>query len=227
MSTKDSVDTFPARYLYQVGTYHTLANGQYNSHITLEALLRHGNYGFGTLPNADGEMVILNGAAWHINTEKEMTPLTLDCTLPYALVGQFFPQRMRSLRQINARDTYKKFTRLIPNEAKFSMALIRGTFSYVRVSIQPVITDRRLHFYSQERQHVEYEKRHITGDMVLLFTPMAYHGLHPTGTMAYFHSERAHIQGKVIDFKIETATLTMDVFDGVTLTTPYGDALYS
>ena len=128
---KRQVDTFPARYLYQVGTYHTLANGQYNSHITLEALLRHGNYGFGTLPNADGEMVILNGAAWHINTEKEMTPLTLDCTLPYALVGQFFPQRMRSLRQINARDTYKKFTRLIPNEAKFSMALIRGTFSYV------------------------------------------------------------------------------------------------
>ena len=227
MSFTDSVDTSPARYLYQVGTYHTLANGQYDSHITLQELLRHGNYGFGTLPNADGEMIILNGVAWHINTEKEMTPLTPNCTLPYALIGQFSPQRMRSLRQITARDTYQKFRRLIPNEAKFSMALIRGAFSYVRLSIQPMISDRQVHFYSQEREHVEYEKRHIAGDMLLLFTPMAYHGLHPTGTMAYFHSQRAHMQGKVIDFKIEKASLMMDSYDGVTLTTPLGDALYS
>ena len=47
--------------LFQYGTMAGIMEGAFSGSITLEELLKHGNFGIGTFDGLDGEMIIVDG----------------------------------------------------------------------------------------------------------------------------------------------------------------------
>ena len=71
--------------LYQHGTLGTLMAGLLEGTATIDELLKHGDSGLATLTGSDGEVIFINGEAYHANEKKEFVKLKGDELTPFAL----------------------------------------------------------------------------------------------------------------------------------------------
>lgn len=69
--------------LYQHGTLGTLMAGLLEGTATINEVLEHGNLGIATLTGSDGEVIFLDGKAYHANEHKQFIELTGDEKVPY------------------------------------------------------------------------------------------------------------------------------------------------
>ena len=58
--------------IFQHNTFTTLSSGFYKGTITLKEALEHGSVGIGTLDTANGEVTIINGIAYHGDSENHV-----------------------------------------------------------------------------------------------------------------------------------------------------------
>ena len=72
--------------LYQHGTLGTLMAGLLEGTASVNELLEHGDLGIGTLTGSNGEVIFIDGKAYHANEHKEFIELTGDEMTPYATV---------------------------------------------------------------------------------------------------------------------------------------------
>ena len=75
--------------LYQHGTLGTLMAGLLEGTASINDLLEHGDLGIATLTGSDGEVIFVDGKAYHANEHKEFIELTGDEMTPYATVTKF------------------------------------------------------------------------------------------------------------------------------------------
>ena len=81
--------------LYQHGTLGTLMAGLLEGTATINELLEHGNLGIATLTGSDGEVIFLDGKAYHANEHKEFIELKGDEKVPYASITNFKASKTR------------------------------------------------------------------------------------------------------------------------------------
>ena len=56
--------------LFQYSTIDALLAGVYDGEMTMEALRHKGDFGLGTLNGLDGELVVLDGTAYHVSRRR-------------------------------------------------------------------------------------------------------------------------------------------------------------
>lgn len=59
--------------LYQHGTLGTLMAGLLEGTATIQDILKQGDAGLGTLAGSDGEVIFIDGQAFHANAQNEFT----------------------------------------------------------------------------------------------------------------------------------------------------------
>lgn len=75
--------------LYQTSTVSALIAGLYDGTMTVEELLRHGDFGLGAFDRLDGELIILEGVCYHLRSDgSAVIARGLDRT-PLAAVTRF------------------------------------------------------------------------------------------------------------------------------------------
>jgi hypothetical protein len=79
--------------LFQYSTLPALSLGLYDGNLTFAQLLRHGDFGLGTLNALDGEVIVLDGRAWQMRSEGRVLPITPQRLTPFAVVTHFAPGR--------------------------------------------------------------------------------------------------------------------------------------
>ncbi len=70
--------------LYQHGTLALLVPGLLDGTITMKELLSHGDTGIGTGEGLDGELVILDGTPYQVDSNGSVNIVKDDFTLPFA-----------------------------------------------------------------------------------------------------------------------------------------------
>jgi alpha-acetolactate decarboxylase len=75
--------------LYQYSTASALMAGIASQGIQLSELLSHGTYGLGTMTDINGEVVILEGTAYHLQSSGAVRIVGVEEQLPYAMVTLF------------------------------------------------------------------------------------------------------------------------------------------
>ncbi|MGL5900814.1 MAG: acetolactate decarboxylase, partial [Lactobacillaceae bacterium] len=73
--------------LFQHGTMQMLVEGLLDGTLPLAELLKHGDIGIGTGDGVDGELVILNGIGYKIDTTGKAVKLPPDFKVTYADVS--------------------------------------------------------------------------------------------------------------------------------------------
>lgn len=75
--------------LFQYGTMAGIMEGAFSGSITLEELLKHGNFGIGTFDGLDGEMIIVDGKIYKTDYYGNSTIQPTSSTTPFASITTF------------------------------------------------------------------------------------------------------------------------------------------
>lgn len=84
-----NIDRIDDYTLYQTSTIAALLAGIYDGDLTVSELLQHGDFGLGTFNHLDGEMVVLDGACFHLRSDGTATVADGDQLTPFAAVTRF------------------------------------------------------------------------------------------------------------------------------------------
>ena len=118
--------------LFQVSTTGALVEGVTQGAITVGKLIQHGDFGIGTFADFDGEMVVLDGRAYHV-TPDGVSVAAETAQVPFAVVTHFAPEREAGFEAIASLDDLLGCLDGLRNTGnEFFAVRIDGVFGYVK-----------------------------------------------------------------------------------------------
>ncbi|WZO96429.1 acetolactate decarboxylase [Isosphaeraceae bacterium EP7] len=196
----------------QVSVINALMVGRYDGLMPIPELLRHGDFGVGTLDHLDGELTILDGKAYQVRGDGKVAAVPPDRSTPFAVITPFsedgnFPcQQVPTLEALDAH-----LDDALPQKNNFVAIRIDGRFDS--------ITLRSVH-----RQEPPYKPlaevaksqsmwTHTTktGTMIGIRSPAWVAGLNVPGYHWHFLTDDRTIGGHVLDCKFAQARVKFAV----------------
>ncbi|WP_207260939.1 acetolactate decarboxylase [Desulfovibrio sp. Huiquan2017] len=124
--------------LYQYATIDALLAGVYDGNLTMDRLLTHGDFGLGTLNGLDGELVVLDGVAYHAAAGGQTDIPAGAAMTPFACVTHFTPGIVLALPAIHGLDALNAaVTARLPSKNRFYAIRIDAAFDRVRTRAIP------------------------------------------------------------------------------------------
>lgn len=71
---------------FQLSLAHVLLEGAYDGIVTLSEVMGNGDHGLGTLDRLDGELIVVNGEAWHVPHTGIARRAPLDSRTPFVVL---------------------------------------------------------------------------------------------------------------------------------------------
>lgn len=119
---------------FQVGTLDALMAGRYDGDTTVAELLAHGDLGIGTIAALDGELVVVDGAAFVVGGDGVVRPVAGSTTTPFAVVCRFSPLvRSERTGPLSLAELHALVDELAPAGLDVSAVRIDGSFSGIRL----------------------------------------------------------------------------------------------
>ncbi|MDU1838373.1 MAG: acetolactate decarboxylase [Staphylococcus epidermidis] len=192
--------------LYQHGTLGTLMAGLLEGTASINDLLEHGDLGIATLTGSDGEVIFVDGKAYHANEHKEFIELTGDEMTPYATVTKFKADSSFKTSNKNQEEVFDEVKKQMTSENMFSAVKISGTFKKMHVRMMPGQEPPYTRLIDSARRQPEETRENIKGSIVGFFTPELFHGIGSAGFHIHFANDDRDFGGHIftdadIDYK--------------------------
>ncbi|MDR0299950.1 MAG: acetolactate decarboxylase [Streptococcaceae bacterium] len=190
--------------IFQHNSYHSLRSGFYKGTIALSEALRHGSIGIGTLDGANGEVIILDGVAYHGDANNQVRQVGLDDneTLPYVAVLDIKASDLNSLEFENllSDDLYAELAKSFSNYSLYGIK-ITGNFRLVEIMSKPAHNTAPYEEILEKQPHFKREK--LSGTMVGIWGPRHLESLYGSGYHLHFLSDDksfgAHVERFIVD----------------------------
>lgn len=192
---------------YQISTLQALALGFSKSVITVEELLRHGNFGLGTFEDVDGEMIVLDGKCYRAKDNGDAVLAEYDRGTPFATVCNFQPSRSEEFGNMNTIDQLKEWLTLRIEEdfGLNSMYAVRIDGEFSKIDARSESGTRAHHLTLKDALSVTQKAfifENIKGSLVCVYYPDYMDGINAAGWHMHFLSEDAKTGGHVFDANI-------------------------
>jgi acetolactate decarboxylase len=201
--------------------------GVYDGEVTLAALLKEGDFGFGTFNALDGEMVLLDGQAYRITAAGRVERPPLTTKVPFAAVTFFEADRRIPLapgltmaRFVSATD------RSLPTPNIFYAIKISGTFESVRTRSVPRQEKPYRPLTEVVKGQPEFRLTNVRGTMVGLRCPPYVKGINVPGYHLHFIAADRKAGGHVLDFTVQKAIAEIDDTNAFFLMLPSDSSFY-
>lgn len=190
--------------VFQTSTMSALLDGVYDGDITIEELLRHGDFGLGTFNRLDGEMVVLDGECYHLRADGRATKADRADRTPFAAVTHFAPSTTIDIDAPTSRtDVLALIDDAVDSPNLLYAIRVTGTFSTVHtrtVKAQtppyPPLTE------ASDGQAVKIFEQ-VGGVLVGFRTPEFEQGISVAGYHLHFLDADRTSGGHVLDFTLE------------------------
>ncbi len=213
--------------LTQVSTIDALMTGIYDGETTLSALLKEGDFGFGTFNSLDGEMVLLDGQVYRITGTGKVERPPLSTKVPFAAVTFFEVDRKITLAAGLTMPQFITDTdRLLPTPNIFYAIKISGTFESVKTRSVPRQEKPYRPLADVVKTQPEFNLKNVRGTMVGLRCPPYVKGINVPGYHLHFISADRKAGGHVLDFKVQKAIAEIDDTNEFFLMLPSDNSFY-
>jgi acetolactate decarboxylase len=210
----------------QAGTIDALLQGKYDSDITLAEVMRMGDLGIGTIQKLDGELMILDGAAWVAGSDTVLREVPLTTRTPFAVACMFTPSITREIDEPMAwNDLTALIDSLATPEASVVAVRIDGEFDDIglrsvarQTPPYPPLVDVVAH---QTTWHVPNAR----GTLLGFRFPDATAGVEVPGYHMHFLSDDRTTGGHVLSLVVRHGTVAVDDCDDLHVALPAGVAL--
>ena len=196
----------------QVSVIDALMIGRYDGVMPIPELLRHGDFGVGTLDHLDGEMIILDGKAYQVRGDGVVLEVASDRSTPFAVVTRFdrdgeFPcPQVASLADLDAR-----LDDALPQKNNFVAIRVDGRFASITLrSVHRQEPPYKPLAEVAESQSV-WTHEDLGGTLVGVRCPSWVGGLNVPGYHWHFLSDDRKVGGHVLDCRVREGRVRYDV----------------
>jgi len=206
--------------LYQYSTIDALLAGVYDGDLTMDRLLERGGFGLGTLNGLDGELVVLDGVAYHAAAGGTANPAAGSDRTPFACVTRFADPVALDLPAIDGLENLNRAVAgQLPTENSFYAIRIDARFDRVRTRAIPRQAPPYAPLAEVAKQQV------ITdfsgpGTLVGLYSPPFVTGLNVPGFHWHFLTGDRTGGGHVLDCAFTRSNARLDDIRSFTLDLP-------
>jgi acetolactate decarboxylase len=189
----------PIHTLFQVSTSAALVEGIYQGALRVSRLLSQGDFGLGTFPDLDGEMVVLDGVCYQVSATGTIAPVTGETLIPYAVVTRFSATFRKDHQEVpNFSSLIATCDELRDSNNVFYAFRARGTFHTVKTRVmKPVSEGTTLKMAASGQQEFRFEE--LCGTLVGLWAPAFAASFSVPGYHFHFLSEDRQKGGHVLD----------------------------
>lgn len=198
--------------LYQHGTLALLVPGLLDGTITMKELLEHGDTGIGTGEGLDGELVILDGVPYQVDSNGKVNVVKDDFTLPFANSHFAEYRHLVDVKGLDQKELDKKILSMTSANSFFSIRL-HGTFTNVKTravkkSHKPYATLGK----TAEDQSI-FVRETVTGTLLSYYSPTIFDGSAVGGFHHHFLSDDHDFGGHVLGLGSATGNVEIQQFD--------------
>lgn len=211
----------PRDTVTQFSTIDAILAGDYDGHVTLGELRKHGDFGIGTFNALDGELVLLDGVFYQVRGDGVVTRPDDFVTSPFASVVSLHPDREVRVTQPTDFAALQKLTdAAIPNLNNFCAVKVVGRFSSVKIRSVPAQKKPYPPLVEVTKNQSVFMGENISGTLVGFRTPDFGKGVNVPGYHIHFLSDDRAVGGHVLDFKMEEGTIYLDYCSKLALILP-------
>lgn len=226
--------------LYQYSTIDALLAGLYDGNLTMKALKFQGDFGLGTLNGLDGELVVLDGEAYHVSAGGKAVVPEGSARAPFAAVTFFEEDSIHKVQSVESlKGLNKAVSAALPSRNVFYAIRIDGRFSHVKARAIPRQTKPYppLAEAAKEQVVVQFAGE---GTLVGIYSPGFVKGVGVPGFHWHFLTRDRTGGGHVLDLSMGPSVVRMDAlrtstvqlpdtraFDAVDLTGDRGKELHA
>lgn len=179
----------PTPSLYLCAPVNAIVEGLYEQKIRFDDLLQHGDFGLGTFDQLDGEMVLLDGQVFQIDSGGTVHHIGHDALTPFACVTFFRPvTEDRIAESLDWEAFQQRLVSLMPSPNIFYAFRIEGMFDLVRARSVPRTENYRPLVDAAGAQST-FEFRNVRGTLAGFYTPAFMSSLSVPGIHLHFLSE--------------------------------------
>ncbi|MBN1553219.1 MAG: acetolactate decarboxylase [Phycisphaerae bacterium] len=207
--------------MYQVSTLQALMLGLYDGDTTVEQLRQRGNHGIGTFNALHGEMALLEGKVYRVDSDGKVTEVSPETKTPFACVTMFEPDVEYPLS--GGRDYEQLKTALdawLPTTNLPYAVRITGTFQYVKTRSVPKQSKPYPPLAEVAKTQPTFEFENVEGIMLGFRLPEYLAGVNMAGYHLHFLTKDRKGGGHVLEFNASNAVVEADDCTGLFLKLP-------
>ena len=210
--------------VFQVSTSGALVAGVSDREVSVATLLDHGDFGLGTFTGLDGEMILLDGHAYHADVNGNIATVAPDAGTPFAIVTRFDPEQETILRPVHSFAELEAACDPLRGSSNIFYALrLDGRFTRVKArSIGPQAPGTRL-AEAAKAQH-EFTFDDIDGTLVGIWSPEFSGPFSVAGYHFHFISADRKHGGHVLDVEADHLRLLVEPLTNFHLALPETEA---
>ena len=210
--------------VWQVATIAALLDGAYEGDLTVGELLAHGDLGLGTVQHLDGELVIIDGAAFAVRADGRVDAVADDVRTPFAVVSRFAPAATGEVEGLDLEELAEVLDHLGSGEPVLAVR-IDGTF--VDVGLRSVPAQRPP--YPSLAEVVAHQSTwavdRIVGTVVGFRFPAELQGVEVPGYHLHLLSDDRSVGGHVTALTVVEGRVAVGGSDELHLEVPAGRPL--
>jgi len=206
--------------IYLSTPVNALVEGIYEENVSFAEIKLHGDFGLGTFNDLDGEMVMLNGTTYQINSDGRVNVIGDEALSPFACVTFFKPV---SHDDIEGNMDYHAFVEmlysLLPSPNLFYAIMVEGSFAHVKTrSVPRQESYRPIIEVTKNQPTFNFNK--IEGTIVGFFTPSFMASLNVPGFHLHFLSSDLKHGGHLLECRPLKGRIDVQLIDKLELSLP-------
>ncbi len=208
--------------VYQVSTLAALLAGGYDGVASLRQVLAHGDFGLGTLAGVDGELVVLDGAAWQARADGRVVRVGGAARTPFVEVTRFHPDRHVAIPAgLSLAELEDLLDRQDAAPGRIEAARVDGVFAHITVrSVPKQSPPYRPLAEVVKAQQVTFAHDAIAGTVVAFRFPATTGGVDVPGWHLHFLSRDHRVGGHVLALETGKAVAGLEEISGLRLLLP-------
>ncbi len=216
--------TAPKNTLTQVSTIDALLAGAYDGQMTLNKLLKYGDFGIGTFDALDGEMIMLDHQVYQARADGTIHLMPAKATAPFASVVNFKADMTPRLKDMLTAKTFQSAVdELAPNQNLFLAVRFDGCFTFMKVRSVPKQGKPYPPLAEVTPHQAVFEYTGVSGTVLGFRCPSFAKGINVPGYHLHFISDDKTKGGHVIDFTTGGGNLQLDTCNRFYMVLPEQD----
>jgi acetolactate decarboxylase len=189
--------------VFQYSVLPALQSGNFEGDYSIKELIKHGNFGLGTLNHVDGELVAVDGIFYRVSEKGEANIIPGDSLTPYAVVTFFEPDESGKIEgSFSYNELHSKLDSVIPALNSIYAIRIEGTFAYMKTRSIPPQQKPYKRLEEVLKTQPVFELENIKGTMVGYRFPPYVKEVNQPGYHFHFITEDKKSGGHVLELKI-------------------------
>jgi acetolactate decarboxylase len=122
---------------HQLQLAHVLLDGGYDGVATLEEALAGGDHGLGTVDKLDGELIVVDGEPWRVNSEGRAELMPLETRTPFVIVTSMDNPITRRISNMSRTDLVAEIESMAQDDGAVVAVRVEGEFESVLIRSVP------------------------------------------------------------------------------------------